>query len=183
MTANAMQGDRERCLEAGMDAYVAKPIKTDELFAVIEELLPTPHEADAPVLANADLESGAERRQADRELMSMLNCAEGLARVEGDEELYRELLELFRDDAPLQMHTLEQALQEGNLPVVERQAHTLKGAAANVGASAVRDAALGIECAARHQDLAAARTLYDTLRSAFLHLQAVLDNGVSMTTP
>jgi HPt (histidine-containing phosphotransfer) domain-containing protein len=81
------------------------------------------------------------------------------------------------------MQILEQALQGGDLPIVERQAHALKGAAANIGASAVREAALGIECAARHQDLAAARTLYDALRCEFKHLQAFLENSVSITTP
>lgn len=121
--------------------------------------------------------------QADRDPTTILNRAEGLARVEGDAELYREILELFREDTPLQMQTLEQALQGGDLPVVERQAHALKGAAASIGASAVREAALGIECAARHLDLAAARTLYDTLQCEFKHLQAFLENSVSITTP
>lgn len=106
--------------------------------------------------------------------INTLNRAEGLALVEGDAELYAQIVEAFQEDAPQRMQVLEEALQSGDFTVIERQAHTLKSMAANLGAHAMRQAALAIEQHARRHDLTVARTLYDTLSHAFADLQDAL---------
>jgi signal transduction histidine kinase/DNA-binding response OmpR family regulator len=183
MTANAMQGDKERCLEAGMDAYIAKPIKADDLYDLLDDLVP-------PVPDHATQESKEEVSETDETPVitrhpspKVFDQEAGLARVEGDMELFEELITLFREDTPNQMQRLQQALQTNDLALLEQQAHTLKSTAANVGAEALREAALGVEQAARCRDLAAARARYETLLQEFERLQAYLDNRKPFLVP
>ena len=118
MTAHAMKGDRERCLEAGMDGYVSKPIQTRELYAAIAALGP----------------GGAGRRRRRRPTARRrrrARCsiqAEALARVGGDWELLRSLTEVFFDSYPAQLAQLREAIGRGDAPTVYRLAHTLVGA-------------------------------------------------------
>jgi CheY-like chemotaxis protein len=183
MTANAMPGDRERCLAAGMDAYVSKPIQAEALFSALEALSRSAHD-------RAELESPQTSQMGEQEFMRteqdpdrILNCVEGLGHLEGDEELYREVLELFKEDAPRLMEQLQDALQVSDLATVERQAHTLKSTAANIGANGVREAALEVEHSARRRDYTAVHSCCSTLTSEFTLLQMVLDDPASMTMP
>jgi two-component system sensor histidine kinase/response regulator len=88
MTAHAMKGDRERCLEAGMDAYISKPLRPQQLYEIIESVTAPPSQPPADDGAEAD----AGELAFDRETV--------LARVEGDRELLKEIVQLFRDEAP-----------------------------------------------------------------------------------
>jgi two-component system sensor histidine kinase/response regulator len=113
----------------------------------------------------------------------ILNYVEGLSHLEGDEELYREILELFKEDALRLMEQLQDALQASDLATVERQAHTLKSTAANIGANGVRAAALEVEHSARRRDYTAVHSSYSTLTAEFTLLQTVLEDPASMTMP
>ncbi len=151
MTANAMQGDRERCLEAGMDDYVPKPIRRDELAETLERWLSRPT-LTAPAEADP---IGAESTSPPPSLIDtdVFEESEFLARTMDDRELARDIMRQFVDDIPLQLQRLEAALNAGDIPAARRHAHSLKGAAGTVGARALSAAAFDVEGA-----IAAGRT-------------------------
>jgi CheY-like chemotaxis protein len=172
MLDNAVEGDQERCLNAGMDAYIDKPFNATDLLATIAacvsqasltDLSPSP-----PHLASPDA-------CASQSTYTILSWEAGLSVVEGDEELYRELLVIFCDSAPMQLENLQEALRVGNIVAVEQEAHALKSAAANIGARAVSEAARSLEQAAKQQDIGAAHCFSAQLCSAFKELLTFLN--------
>nr|HEV7955150.1 response regulator [Candidatus Acidoferrales bacterium] len=142
MTAHAMKGDRERCIDAGMDGYVAKPISLHTLMAEIDRLVLT---------------------RFQRELS--FNRAELSERLQGNDELMGELIQLFVGDAPLQIKAIGLALQEQSASRLESAAHSLKGSAASLGASALAGIARRLEIRGRDQKLAGAEVDFTELNS------------------
>jgi two-component system sensor histidine kinase/response regulator len=144
LTAHAMTGDRERCLKAGMDGYISKPVQLRELFEMIDRVMtPAPSEEvplpPAPVRVQASLDRAAV-----------------LARLDGDEELLRELVDLFLDDTPRLLAEARDAIAVGDSVRLQRAAHTIKGSVGNFGAEAVVNAAWHLESLARTTSLAEA---------------------------
>ncbi len=159
MTAHVMQGDRERCLAAGMDAYVAKPIQADALFAALERLLP----ADGPTDADSAPPVAAQTAAPfDREAT--------LHRVDGDRELLREVVDLFREACTDLLAAIDGAIQKQDSLRLRQAAHTLKGEASNFGASATVKASLRLEMMGRDDDLTDAGATYTNLENALEHL-------------
>ena len=161
MTANAMRGDKERYLEVGMDGYISKPIHARGLYAEIENCLQSA-ERGAPLTANA------------KEPTEQLTRAALLERVEGDQELLAEIINLFVDDAPRLMQALRGALQQGDMAVLERLAHSMKGAASNLSANLTAAAALQLEKNAKDRDAGAAQASLANLEAAIDRLLPVL---------
>jgi signal transduction histidine kinase/CheY-like chemotaxis protein len=114
MTAHAMQLDRQRCLEAGMDGYISKPLSAAQLDQVIAEVCSIDQE---PVERVED--SWGSRR-------GMWDAAKALARLGGDEVLMHEIAEIFLEETPKHLATLRQAVAVGDTELVERIAHSLK---------------------------------------------------------
>jgi PAS domain S-box-containing protein len=121
MTASAMKGDRERCLEAGMDAYLAKPIDADELFEVVEGFA-------APALGD-----GVERPERER-FADALDAAAIVDRLDGDHAAVRTMARLFLMEYPRCLGDLRAALGTGDAAAVTRAAHALKGSIGLFGA-------------------------------------------------
>jgi CheY-like chemotaxis protein len=173
MLANAVEGDQERCLNAGMDAYIDKPFKAAELLATIEACVSQTSTTD-PAASPSHLPPSPDTC-ATQSFDAILSWEAGLSVVEGDEELYRELLVIFRDSVPMQLENLLEALRVGNIVAVEQEAHSLKSAAANIGARVVSEVARSLEQAAKQHDVDAAHGFSAQLCSAFKELLTLLD--------
>jgi PAS domain S-box-containing protein len=143
MTAHAMRGDRERCLANGMDGYISKPIHPVDLFAEIERCVGSP-KGNAPMTENT---------QGTSELIDRTTLLE---RVEGDRELLAEMIQIFREEAPALVSTMRESLQSGDWVLLERSAHSLKGAASNLSSKPTATVALKLEHEAKNRDAASA---------------------------
>jgi HPt (histidine-containing phosphotransfer) domain-containing protein len=159
-----MKGDRERCLEGGMDGYVSKPIEAPALFAAIDDLLGSSR-------ARMSVETG-DVREPDGYVVFDRPAA--LGRVEGDIELLRQLASLLLDHSPQMLAAIREAIARGDSQAVERAAHTLKGSAGNLAAAAVCRAAERLEQMGRIGDLARAHIVCDRLEAELDFLSPLL---------
>jgi len=151
MTAGVMQGDREKCLEAGMNDYVSKPISPQALAEALEKWLPR-EAAAAPKQATGKPEEAAPV-SAEASEAPVFDKAGMMARMMDDEDLARTVIGGFLEDLPKLIEELKDFLEAGDVPRTERQAHSIKGASANVGGEALREAAFEMEKAAKAGDL------------------------------
>jgi len=163
MTAHAMKGDREKCLEAGMNDYVAKPVQPRELAAAITRCL-----SKSPDFKKKDNGGTLEMPEALFEPNVLLD------RLGGDQELYEQIIHVFLRDAPEQIRLLQDAVSQGDARRVERQAHTLKGASGNVGAAGLEKATLKVEGAGQRGDLDEASRLLQYVQKEFHALERLL---------
>lgn len=164
LTAHAMDGDRERCLRAGMDAYVSKPFNADELFATMASLVRSGHlESPVAVEAPASIEEG-----------QPLNRLEALQRVEGNLELLAEMVGLFVDEYPAVADAIQQGLAEVDLDKVATAAHQIKGNLATFAAGEGAIAAAELEAMARADDLHGAQGSWERFLEVFARLEPEL---------
>ena len=173
MTASAMQDDRDRCLNAGMNDYLSKPVSMSALAEAVERWLPKEE-----TTGNRSLEAGQQPRPASglKTPIPICDRAGLMARLMGDQDLARVAIDAFLDDLPKQIEALRGFLETGDVPAAARQAHTIKGASANIGGEALRAVALEMEMAGTAGDLAAARVhladleaQFDQLKKAIVH--------------
>jgi signal transduction histidine kinase/CheY-like chemotaxis protein len=161
MTAHALSGDRERCLHAGMDNYLAKPIDPDELVRMVEGL-PLP-------------DAGTEIQ---RPPAAVLDEGQLLARVGGDRGLLAEMVGLFLQDAPQMLGALRRAVSKQDAEGVRQRAHAIKGAVATFGAGPAFAAAAALEAMGRDGNLADVERGFATLSEAVGALLPALEQFV-----
>ena len=166
MTAHAMKGDRERCLEAGMDGYVAKPVQPRELVAAIEGLIES-ELAEAPPAAPA-AELGAK----------VFDRAVALSQADGDEAFLAELLDLFFQETPNRIANIRAKLASGELERVTLEAHSIKGASAHLGAAALRAVAFALECASKEANRDACASHFEQLEQEYGRLKREIEASV-----
>ncbi len=147
MTASVLQGDRDKCIEAGMNDYVAKPIEPDELWkALLKWIKPNLKESDSPTAFVNVTPKTNEEIDIPSDILE-LNTSEGLRRVLGKKSLYLSMLRKFAAGQKNFAAQLKQALETGDKILAERLAHTLKGVAGNIGAESIQQAAAELETA------------------------------------
>jgi two-component system, sensor histidine kinase and response regulator len=160
MTAMVMKGDRERCIEAGMDGFLSKPVHPQELDAVLEgywERLSHPGAGGATEVAAI----------CEEELME---------RIDGDAALLSELVELLRADSHTQIRVMREAIEIGNARAVQATAHTLKGALSNLAADSASRVAAQLEVMGATGDLKGAKGKLDELELELARALKGLEN-------
>jgi two-component system, sensor histidine kinase and response regulator len=185
MTAHAMKGDRERCLQAGMDDYVSKPIEPKALHEVVcrwapngaggstvEKLDVAAESAASTVLAQE--EETVVQRQSSSEDTAVFDMAALEARVEGDMDLLAEMIELHLENSPQLVAEIEAAVAARDGERLARATHTLKGVLRNMGATRSADAAANLEEIGKRGDFAEANAALAALLDEFERLQNVL---------
>jgi CheY-like chemotaxis protein len=156
MTANAMKGDREKCLESGMDDYIAKPVHSEELFRILEGYSPA-SAGSRPGSMEDDPRStsvGASGSGFDPEIF----CS-----TMRDEHLMIELIDIFREDTPKLLGEIARHLESGDLASLHRSSHALKGQVGNYSAPPVFAIATQFDDAIRIGDFEAAKRLQRVL--------------------
>ncbi len=174
MTANAMKGDREKCLDAGMDDYVAKPVRSEELYAILEKYTPvidppaTNESADVSV-ADPGAEIVFDEPRFRREM--------------GDEDLMRELLDLFPQEIDGFLGRAQQAVAAGDATELHAAAHSLKGTIGTYCAPAAHHAAKSLDDLARAGDLSQATEQLATCEREITRLRQALADFRSRLEP
>jgi signal transduction histidine kinase/CheY-like chemotaxis protein/HPt (histidine-containing phosphotransfer) domain-containing protein len=162
MTARAMKGDRERCLAAGMDGYIAKPIHPLELFEVIQSCATTA--AAIPTTPERTHPGSAEVVDADDLFL----------RLGGDSKLIKELVDLFLESYPPRLAELHDAVRDRDARTIEFVAHSLKSSVGNFSAWAAFHEAEKLEMMAKKQELEHADESFAALEAAIGQLRLVL---------
>jgi CheY-like chemotaxis protein/HPt (histidine-containing phosphotransfer) domain-containing protein len=148
MTANAMAGDREKAIDAGMNDHVAKPIDVNQLFSCLAQWI-KPGERGFEPLETAPAPSAPPAPPKDQLPQSIegINVEEGLMRVGGNDKLYCNILMKLRDDYAKTDAEIRSLLQSEKVDEAERLAHSIKGVAGNVGAGPLQEAGAALESA------------------------------------
>jgi CheY-like chemotaxis protein len=161
MTAHVVKGDRERCLEAGMDEYVSKPIDSDKLFEAIEKLTRLPGIAKSPA---------ADSVAVDNTLL--------LKAFDGDWNFLKEVVEVFLDDYPRLLDNLRRSFNEGDCDTFMRSAHSLKGMLKNFRADTAAQIAFDLEKKGQAADLKGVQPDIESLAAQIAEVDKTLRNMI-----
>ena len=166
MTAHAMKGDRERCLNGGMDGYVPKPVSYDRLLGIIEHLFPSLESIPMEACENSTTSF----------LDNVFNYEKALQQSGGDDELLGELLEIHLAEVPKLVLDFGDALESEDYKSIEERAHRLKGSMGLLCAQKAKDAALSLERCAKAGCTSECKLQFAVLKEELENLQVAMDS-------
>jgi len=177
MTANAMKGDREKCLAVGMNDYVSKPVSPGKLATVLDKWLKSGYRANKDEKQEDKEDKDSNHQKALDGKMKIFDRAILLDRLMDDEELLADVIKGFLSDTPALIMELTDAVEAGDTQGARQAAHTLKGSASNVSAIVLMEAAKTAETAARAGDLGVMKATIKNIEAAFRDLKMTLEQS------
>jgi CheY-like chemotaxis protein/HPt (histidine-containing phosphotransfer) domain-containing protein len=162
MTAHAMRGYRERCIEGGMDDYITKPLKRRDLLAIVEKWTAIPPDSSRTVLPpDTDDNNG----------QAPIDFKKALEEFDGDREFLMEVAEGFIKNVKEQIVIIKQALSDGESTAVRKEAHSIKGGASNLCADVLAEIAFELENIGKSGSLENGNEILQRLEQAFSDLE------------
>lgn len=173
ITTHTREVSQEKCLAAGMDAWLPKPLDAAQLFQLVESLGQRYHAAtpNAPPQRNVNTNDGEQIRSN-----VVADIAGSVKRLGGDTELFRELVHIFDEDSPAMLQSLKEAVEHRDGMNIERFAHSLRGLTSNFGAKRVFEAATRLEEFGRNRTWHGVDHAAHQLVDELTRLNAVLDD-------
>jgi CheY-like chemotaxis protein len=164
MTAHAMKGDREKCLESGMDDYVSKPINVENLFGVIEKF-------SRKLNNHKNIKSFPSLKKTETKSKEVFDLSKAMEVVAGNKEIFKEIANMFLESSPASIAQIREAIAGGDALALERAAHSLKGSVGHFGARRAFEAAYHLEKLGRKKEMGEADSAFSTLEKELTALR------------
>jgi len=167
MTAHAMKGDRERCIAAGMDDYVSKPIDPETVLKVLQRWMPAE--------AGQAVASAPKPGTHDAEELAVLDMKQAMFITGGKMAMFRRIATVYLQHMPNRIHELEVAVGRMDFPEIYRVAHSIQGASASVGGRRLREIAFHLEQKGAREDGVGVDGILEQVKAEFAELKHMLE--------